>query len=292
MSHYDQLHRFLFEHQDIRGEIVSLEQTYQDVLRQRDYPDVIRQLLGEFLAAASLLSSLLKFDGIITLQAQGDGPLRTIMADCTRNRNLRAIAQLDGAAGDTLPDTLPELIGNGHLAITIDPAQGQRYQGLVPLEAVNLAGCLESYFRLSEQLPTRFWFSADGQRSAGLLLQTLPTPQHQSREETLDTWQELTTLASSITPDEQLQLPHEAQLHRLFHQHPLRLFEPCPLHFQCSCSRERTAVTLVSLGEAEMRDILAERGLIEVECQYCGEQYRFDEQDINQLFDPGPPTVH
>lgn len=292
MSHYDQLHRFIFDHHDIRGEIVSLQRAYQDVLKQRTYPAPIRQLLGEFLAAASLLSSLLKFDGIITLQARGDGPLQTIMAECTRSRNLRAIAQLDHETAISDDATLPALIGNGHLAITIDPAQGQRYQGLVPLEADTLAGCLEAYFRLSEQLPTRFWLSANEQHCAGLLLQTLPTPQHQSREETLEVWEELTTLAGSITAEEQLQLPHDTQLHRLFHQYTVRVFEPTPLRFQCSCSRERTTVTLISLGEAEMRQILAEQNLVELECQYCGEQYRFDEKDIDALFKPDAPTLH
>lgn len=292
MTHYDQLHRFLFDHHDIRGEIVSLEQAYQDVLKQRAYPVPIRHLLGEFLAAASLLSSLLKFDGIMTLQARGDGPLQTIMAECTRNRNLRAIAQFDGNHEFTDDITLPQLIGSGHLAITIDPAQGQRYQGLVPLEADTLAGCLEDYFRLSEQLPTRFWLSADDQRSAGLLLQTLPTPQHQSREETLEVWEELTTLAASITTEEQLTLSHETQLHRLFHQYAVRLFEPASLRFQCSCSRERTANTLMSLGEAEVREILAEQGVVELECQYCGEQYRFDARDVTELFQPDTPTLH
>lgn len=292
MTHYDHLHRFLFDHHDIRGEIVSLEQAYQDVLKQRAYPAPIRRLLGEFLAAASLLSSLLKFDGIMTLQARGDGPLQTIMAECTRNQNLRAIAQFDEAV--LFPDdiTLPQLLGKGHLAITIDPAHGQRYQGLVPLEAATLSGCLEDYFRLSEQLPTRFWLSADADHSAGLLLQTLPTPQHQSREETLDVWDELTTLADSITPEEQLQLPHETQLHRLFHQYTVRVFEPASLRFQCSCSLERTAATLISLGEKEMRDILAEQGVVEVECQYCGQQYRFDEVAITELFKPDAPTLH
>lgn len=292
MTHYDQLHRFLFDHHDIRGEIVSLEQAYQDVLKQRAYPAPIRQLLGEFLAAASLLSSLLKFDGIMTLQARGDGPLQTIMAECTRNRNLRAIAQFDEAYDFTGDLALPQLIGSGHLAITIDPAQGQRYQGLVPLEASTLAGCLEDYFRLSEQLPTRFWLSADEQHSAGLLLQTLPAPQHQSSEETREVWEELSALADSITPDEQLTLPHETQLHRLFHQYTVRLFEPAALRFQCSCSRERTASTLISLGETEIREILAEQGIVELECQYCGEQYRFDPGDITELFQPDAPTLH
>ncbi|MFA5494489.1 MAG: Hsp33 family molecular chaperone HslO, partial [Porticoccaceae bacterium] len=173
MPHNDQLHRFIFDNSDVRGEIVSLADSYQNVLDNGNYPTLINELLGELLAAAGLLSATLKFDGVITLQARGDGDLTLLMADCTRHNALRGIARLAEGADPEVRD-LRQLLGNGHLAITIDPADGERYQGIVPLEKETLNACLEDYFNLSEQLPTRLWLFADGQRAGGLLLQALP----------------------------------------------------------------------------------------------------------------------
>ncbi|MGS2724619.1 Hsp33 family molecular chaperone HslO [Porticoccus sp. GXU_MW_L64] len=294
MSDSDKLQRFVFDHCDIRGEIITLEQSYQAVLQTGQYPRAVQQLLGEFLAAAGLLSATLKFDGVITIQARGDGPLKLIVADCTRHHNLRAVAELnsDDLSGAN-PDeySLAELIGNGQLAITIDPSRGERYQGIVPLEQPTLAGCLEHYFQQSEQLPTRLWLNANGQRAAGLFLQALPQ-QTASEEQNQQQWQHLTQLAETISPQEQLQLAHQDQLYRLFHQDAVRLFDTTDLQFACSCSQQRTAQMLVKMGREELHSILAEQGRIEVNCHFCNQQYRFDGNDINQLFSGEPPTIH
>lgn len=296
MPYTDQLQRFIFERSDIRGEILTLEKSYQDVLKNGRYPEAIQQLIGEFLAAVGLLSATLKFDGVITLQARGSGPLSLIMADCTRHHNLRAIAKFDAEHQYETKAALTELIGEGTLALTIDPSKGERYQGIVPLEAPTLAKCLEEYFARSEQLPTRIWLSADSQcpspRAAGLLLQALPRQLEANQEENQRLWEHTSQLAETITAEEQLFLGHEEQLYRLFHQDELRLFTPSPVQFFCSCSEGRFAKALQSMGQKEVQEILDESGLISIDCEFCHQKYRFDSNDIAELFGENPPTLH
>lgn len=296
MPDRDTLQRFIFDKSDIRGEILTLEQSYGEVIARGNYPLLVKYLLGEFLAAAGLLSATLKFDGVLTLQAQGSGPLSMIMADCTRHQNLRAIARFDQSHNFNTRESLAELVGKGTLSLTIDPSNGERYQGIVPLESANLAGCLEDYFTRSEQLRTRIWLAADigldSPRAAGLLLQALPNQLETSAEENLQLWQHATQLANTITPEEQLTLDHEQQLHRLFHQDQLRLFEATPVQFNCSCSKERISRALFSLGEQELNSILEETGLVAIDCQFCDQHYRFTHDDIQCLFDESPPVLH
>lgn len=296
MPFTDQLQRFIFEHSDIRGEILTLEKSYQDVLASRQYPEAIQTLLGQFLAAAGLLSATLKFDGVITLQARGTGALSLIMADCTRHHNLRAIAKFNTEIIYAEDTPLSELIGDGTLTLTIDPSKGERYQGIVPLESPSLAACLEDYFARSEQLPTRIWLSAnprvDSPRAAGLLLQALPSQLESTPEENQRLWEHTTQLADTITPEEQLYLSHEEQLYRLFHQDELRLFEPNPVQFFCSCSEGRFAKALLAMGRQEVHSILEEQGLISIDCEFCHQQYQFDADAIAELFGENPPTLH
>lgn len=294
MSTRDQLQRFIFDGSDIRGEVITLNDSFQTVVSKGDYGPVVQQLLGEFMAAAGLLSATLKFDGILTLQARGDGPLGLIMADCTRQQNLRAIAELnDGISNDDIADKtdLRELIGHGHLVITIDPAKGERYQGIVPLDQPTLSGCLETYFKQSEQLPTRIWLCANETTAAGLMLQALPE-QEASQEENSLKWEHLTQLADTLKPEEQLTLSANDQLYRLFHQDEVRLFEATEMQFFCSCSRQRTEQMIRSIAREELNDILEERGTIEVHCHFCNELYRFNRADIDKLFGEQPPTLH
>ncbi|MCL4127833.1 UNVERIFIED_CONTAM: hypothetical protein GTU68_009553 [Idotea baltica] len=285
MPSSDQLQRFIFEHSDIRGEILTLEKSYQGVLENGDYPQAIQQLIGQFLAAAALLSATLKFDGVITLQAQGTGPLSLIMADCTRHHNLRAIAKFSAEQSYDSKAPLTELIGKGTLTLTVDPSKGERYQGIVPLESPSLEKCLESYFAQSEQLPTRIWLSADATSA-------LPSQLKSTPEENQQLWEHTTQLADTITTDEQLSLGHDQQLYRLFHQDELRLFEPNPVQFFCSCSEDRFSKALISMGRDELNDILEEQALISINCEFCCQQYRFDQGDIEKLFGETPPTLH
>lgn len=282
MNNQDSLQRFIFDNTDVRGEIIHLEHSYQAVLANGNYPANIQRLIGEALAASGLLSATMKFDGVFTLQARGEGDLSLLMADCTRQRLLRGIARLlPGAAPEE--GNLAELLGKGHLAITVDPAQGERYQGIVPLEGETLAHCLEGYFRQSEQLPTRLWLFADGKRAGGLLLQALP--QHrQTLAERDDYLDHLIALASTLNGEEFLSTPAEHLLHRLFHQETVRIYDPTAMAFACSCSRTRTERMLASLGQEEVKSIIAERGNVEIQCEFCHQQYRFDPADIEDLF--------
>ncbi|MCK9563997.1 MAG: Hsp33 family molecular chaperone HslO [Bacteroidales bacterium] len=284
MADDDLLHRFIFDNSDVRGEIISLSDSYSNVLANGNYPEAINRLLGELLAAAGLLSATMKFDGVFSLQARGDGDLNLLMADCTRQNSLRGIARVRDGATPTSTE-LASLLGTGHLTITIDPAEGERYQGIVPLEKGTLNGCLEDYFELSEQLPTRLWLFADGQRAAGLLLQALPL-QTQSQEQRDSYWQHLCVLADTLTGEEMLSLDNTTILNRLFHQESLRLFESRPLQFACSCSESRTGNMLVSLGRDEVQAILDEQGKVSVQCQFCHQQYLFDQEQVDVLFAP------
>ena len=302
--------RFLFEHSDIRGEIISLQESYQTVLSNGTYPAPVAHLIGEFLAGVCLLSATLKFDGIISLQASGTGPLSMIMADCTRQHNVRGVAHYRNkqnnetneastlASSPTSPpqdkpvQTLTDLLGeNATLAVTIDPTKGERYQGIIPVEGGTLSECLTNYFHHSEQLPTRLWVHANGHRAGGLLLQALPR-QLQTPEEREEHWHHLSQLANTLKSVEQLNFGHTEQLHRLFHQESLRLFTPTDIRFACSCSRTRTANMLVSLGLEEAQAILEEKSPIEITCQFCHQLYSFDQNDILCLFKQSPPTLH
>lgn len=291
--------RFIFDNSDIRGEILSLQESYQTVLRQTRYPPPIAHLIGEFLAGACLLSATLKFDGIFSLQASGTGPLSMIMADCTHHHDIRAIAHYQSERFENpdnpvnqIPYQLHELLGkNATLAVTIDPAKGERYQSIIPVEGETLSECLTNYFNQSEQLPTSIWLRANQQRVGGLLLQALPTDL-QNPEEKLRYWHHLSLLAQTLGPAEQLQLSHAEQLHRLFNDQSLRLFPPSDVRFACSCSTERTANMLRALGQQEVAAMLEETDPIEVGCQFCHRLYHFREKDMKRLFGHNAPTLH
>ncbi|HSX89921.1 MAG TPA: Hsp33 family molecular chaperone HslO [Pseudomonas sp.] len=279
--------RFLFDDSDVRGEMVVLTQSYAQVLAKHPYPQPVAQLLGELLAAAALLLGTLKFEGLMVLQARSSGPVPLLMVECSSEGELRGIAryhaeQVRADAG--LSDLMPE----GLLAITVEPRSGQRYQSLVDMDGATLADCLSNYFATSEQLPTRFWLNADGQRARGLLLQQLPADRLPDAEAREASWQHVVTLADTLTAEELLGLDNPTLLHRLYHEEQLRLFEPRTLQFRCSCSRERSANALVSLGQADAELLLSENaGSVVIDCQFCNERYAFDAADIAQLFAGG-----
>ncbi|MFV8569663.1 Hsp33 family molecular chaperone HslO [Marinobacter sp. SBS5] len=278
MASRDQFQRFIFEHSQVRGAWVQLGDSYSEITQQAPYPDAIRQLLGETLVASVLLSSTLKFEGTVALQAAGEGALRTLMAECSHDRNIRGLARFDEQAMSG--GSLNELLGEGRMAITITPDKGQRYQGVVPREAETLSGCLEEYFERSEQLSTSLFLFANEGSAAGLLLQRLPG----QTEEDDELWNRVNHLASTVEAEELLNLDSETLLHRLFNEETVRLFDAEPVAFRCSCSRERTLGALESIGKEECYSILEEQGSIEMDCQFCHANYRFDRNDIDHLF--------
>ena len=285
----DTLQRFIFESTDIRGEITTLSSSYQDLLALQKYPPQVELLFGEFLAAVSLLSSRLKHSGMITIQARGAGPITTIMAECSQDNKLRGIVRGDFDALDGL-STLPELLGKATLAITLEPEGKERYQGVVPLDEEHLSSCLDFYFYQSEQLPTKIKLTSDANTATGLLIQQLPSSGDLDKRQ--EDWQRVSNLLETLSSDEQLQLSHNDQLYRLFHEQDLLLFDPTAMQFSCSCSRQRTGNALLSLGRKDVLELSAEQGLIMINCQFCSQEYRFTAADVSQLFDPPQPLLH
>lgn len=287
MLDFDFTQRFLFDTTDVRGEWVGLERSYAEVLAKHPYPEPVAELLGELLAAAALLIGTLKFDGLLVLQARSAGAVPLLMVECSSARDVRGIARYHAEQIEA-DATLGQLMPEGVLTMTIDPTRGQRYQGIVALDGATLADCLSGYFASSEQLPTRFWLAADSRRACGMLLQQLPadrTPDAEAREAD---WQHLTTLADTLSAEELLGLDAETVLHRLYHQETVRVFDRLPLQFRCSCSRERSANALTSLGQQDAELLLKEQGgRVTIDCQFCNQRYEFDASDVAQLFAGG-----
>ena len=282
MKSLDTRQRFLFDETHIRGEVTTLSKSYQAIKQRQNYPPAVSAILGEFLAAASLLSATLKFKGIVSIQAIGRGDITSLVAECSNNTQLRGIVRGDyQSVSDS--DNFKTLLGSATLAITIEPEGRERYQGLVPIDKDNLSECLEYYFTQSEQLSTKIKLAADQHRAAGILIQEMP--HNRDDKQTQENWQHLSLLLESLKPEEQLELEHEQQLYRLFHEQQVRLFDPEDLQFFCSCSKPRTAKTLISLGYDEINDLYQEQGPIQVICEFCGQRYVFDKDDINQLFE-------
>lgn len=291
MASTDTAQRFLFEQTDIRGELVTLEQSYQEALAAHNYPEPIRNLLGELAASALLLASTLKFSGIMTLQARSEGDLKLLMVECRDDKSFRALARWDESA-DLHNANLATLMPEGQMLISIDPTKGRRYQGVVALAGENLAQCFEAYFQQSEQLPTRIWLNANAERAAGLLLQALPASIEQDAESRESSWAHLCTLTGTLKAEEQLSLDHETILTRLFHQDPLRLMEPEAVQFSCSCSRGRCEQALASLDRNELEELIEEQGEIRMDCQFCNHPYRFEQSDLERIFAPAQPPLH
>lgn len=274
----DSLQRFVFEHNAIRGEIVHLDATWRAVLERREYPEPLRLLLGEAMAAAALLAATIKLAGRLVMQIQGPGPIELLVVECTSDRTMRAMAKWKG---DVPSGSLPAMIGDGRLSIILDPTEGrERYQGIVQLVGNTMAEALENYFATSEQLQTRLWLATDLSRAAGMLLQRLPTDGMVDPE----TWSRAVHLASTITRNELLALPARTIIHRLFHEEDIRVFDSVPYGFRCSCSRDRVSDLLRMLGPGEVESILEEQGTVELTCEFCAQQYRFDSVDTRQLF--------
>lgn len=286
----DSLHRFLFERTNVRGELVHLDASWQAALERKDYPEPVRDLLGQALAAAALLSATIKIDGSLTLQLQGAGPVTLLVVQATAQRSLRGLAHWEG---EVQPGTFAELVGEGRLAITLDPGEiGDRYQGIVDLQNDSLAHCLEDYFKHSEQLATRLWLTSNGESAAGMLLQELP-----AETEDHDAWARDVHLGETIKEEELLELPAREILHRLYHEEDVRLFEAEPVSFRCSCSRERIETVLRGLGHQEVLSIIEEQGAVCVDCEFCNQRYEFDPVDVEGLFAAAdqpdvPPTRH
>jgi len=276
----DALQRFVFERARVRGELVRLDRTWQDVLARHAYPEVLREVLGELLAACALLAATVKFEGgALLLQVQGGGPVSLLVVECLGDLTVRATAKWEGdLSWLERGATLRGLAAGGRCAITIDPGPGlQAYQGIVPLEGATTAEVLQRYMERSEQIETRFHLAADDHRAVGLLVQKLPGAGRLAADaEDADLWERASLLAATLSREELLTLPSDEILRRLFHHEELRVFESMPVRFGCRCSRERVGGVLRMLGREEVLKVLEERGEVVVTCEFCAERYVFD----------------
>lgn len=289
----DTLQKFLFENAAVRGELVELSDTWQQILSRSDYPKAVKTLLGEMLAAAALLSANLKFNGAIVMQIHGDGPVRLLVVECDVDLQMRATAKLAPDAVIDDADGLQQLVhahGQGRFAITLDPHDKlpgqQAYQGIVPLDGATVATVIENYMLRSEQLDTKLWLAADGAVARGLLLQKLPREGgiDAPAENDLETWHRTVALGGTLQRDELLSTDISTLMHRLFWEETIRVFTPRQPRFHCTCSREKVGNMLKMLGQDEIADALQEQGTLAIHCDFCGQPYSFDKVDCAQLF--------
>ena len=295
----DLLKKYLFEDHSVRVQAVSLRDTWRQALLHQHYPEAITRLLGELVAASTLLAANLKFDGSLVLQIQGDGLVALVVVECHADLGLRATVKI--REGHSVPEsgTMQSLLnpgGKGHFIVVLDPRTKlpgqQAYQGIVPLEGETVAEVLQHYMKASEQLDTRLWLSADGEHVAGLLLQRLPDHggvTHNS--DTSETWERAVQLTNTLKPDELLSTDTDTLIHRLYWQENLSAFEPNQVRWHCPCTRQRVASMLRSLGQAEVEDILSEQETVTVSCDFCGKPYFFDPVDYALLFTSDEPAT-
>lgn len=274
----DTLQAFLLEEHAIRGQIIQLDASWRAVLNRHPYPPALRDRIGELMAAAALLSATLRYQGNLSLQLQGSGPIEWLVVECSSDYGLRATARWSGTVEY---GTLASQVGQGRLVITLTPQQGdERYQAIVAADGDSVAAALQDYFTRSEHLDTRLWLSAGEHYAAGLLLQKIPDTESADR----DAWNRMTQFSATLTGDELHDCSAGEIIKRLFHEEDVRVFEPVPVSFRCSCSRERVEHTLRLLGPDEIKPLLAEQGEVIVHCEFCNQRYAFDPVDIEHLF--------
>ena len=283
-----------------------MDAAWRELCAHSDYPQPVRELLGQAVAASVLFAATLKFRGTLTLQLQGDGAISLLVAQCTHDFRLRAVARFDEARVDEIADqstqdasTFRKLVGtSGRVAVTVEADErSSRYQGIVPLVGGSLADSLEAYFASSEQLPTRLILAADDERGAGFLVQKVPGAANADESELEETWKVAQKGIEKLSPADLLACPVEELLERGFAEHDMRLFRGTPVQFECRCNQGRVSGLLRALGAEEVKDILQQQGSVTVTCEFCHRPYRFGATDIEALFsDPagsrGSPSIH
>ncbi len=291
----DNLLRFHLQNTPVRGEWIELSDAWVQVLGRHEMDDASQSLLGQLTAASLLLSATIKHRGSLTAQIIGDGPICLMIAECQADGAFRATAKLSEKhpmppGGATEVNELLNPGGKARFAITIDPREEGKsaYQGIVPLEGNSISRMLERYMFRSEQIPTRLWLAADGQRATGLLLQRLPeTGFDADAGRDIDAWGRMQKLAETLRAGEMLAENGETILRRLFWQEQIGAVESRSLRFECQCSRRKVSTMLQMLGADEVNAIVAEQGRVAVNCEYCNSPFVFDPVDVAGLFQPG-----
>ena len=282
MTSPDVLNRFLFDDLHARGELVQLSKSYQQIIAKHDYPQGVRILLGELMAATCLLTATIKFEGEITVQLQGDGPIGYMAINGNHKQEMRGIARL---LEKTTATGLKALIGKGNMMITIRPKNAEAYQGTVALEEDTLSGCLAHYFDVSAQIPTKIWLFSDDeqQKVGGSLIQLLPGKNEGDggdKEKQQNDFEHLCQLTNTIKAEEILELDAETLLYRLYHQEAVKIFEPQAVSYECGCSAEKCLTAIAHIEPSELKSIIAEQGNVSMTCEYCLTTYAFDEQQL------------
>ncbi len=271
----DKIHRFIFDTYGIRGELVNLTDSVSRMLQNHNYPATIADLLQQTAAVSILLATTLKFEGKISIQLQTSSHLKMLVVQATHKLGFRGLARYKKNI-DYSKLSFQELIKDGHMSITIEPKQGKRYQGIVPLDGESLAQCVENYFNQSEQLETRIWLFNDNTQTFGLMLQALPDMLSQ------DSFEHLVYLASTLTKEECLSVDAEIILHRLFHQESIKEFSAESVKFTCGCSEKKMLDSIKLLPEDEINEVIKTKGKLSVRCEFCLNQFHFSEVDIKQ----------
>jgi len=284
----------------VRGQLVRLGPAWLALREHGDYPAVVRRLLGEAVAAAVLLASTLKFEGELTLQVQGGGPVRLLVAQCSHDFRVRAVARFsrEHPAMLAAATDFPTLVGDGNVVVTLEAdRRAARYQGIVPVSGGSLGASLEHYFAHSEQLPTGILLGADDFAAGGMLVQRMPG--QGGDEAAADrTFAAAREVLAGVSADELLVRPPAQLMRRAFDGLDLRLHDTQAVDFRCRCSALRVGGMLRSLGEAEVRAILLEQGAVTVTCEFCHKPWLFDAVDVSRLFAaaidqaPGSRTVN
>jgi molecular chaperone Hsp33 len=277
------INRFLFKDLDIRGQHLSLIDTWQELIQNRGYSVPVRQLFGELSALAIFLANGIKHKGKLTLQVQGSGVVSLLLVEVTSNLKIRGMVRSDGAIEED--DSLDKILGEGQIVATLYNSQTDHsFQSLVPINQKGLIETFEDYFFQSEQLESRLWVSSTQENLCAMLLQKMPeADQHDS-----EGWHRVGTLSDTITQDELNSLDAESLLHRLFHEETLQLFNADWVSYECEQNKERFEKIIYDLGEQDARDLLKERGEIAIHNEICNEHLFFDEQDVNRIFATNP----
>ncbi len=280
INHADIRTRFIFDDMPVRGLHVRLENVWKHIVGQKHYPVAIRRALGELLAAGALLSGNLKTDGTLIVQVQGQGRLKMLVVEATSDQTVRATARWDETADINDDESLTDLLGgNSVFVLTLQPKDAEPWQGVVPLEGGNIAQMLINYTKRSEQLDTQIVLASSDDACGGLLVQRLP-----ETEPDAASWEHVSTLVQTLTPEELTGLDAQHVLYRLFHETPPRVFDPESIEFACTCSRGKVSDMLLMLGGEEVGGVVAEQGSIQIDCDFCHAKYVFDETDVNALF--------
>lgn len=280
LNHADIRTRFIFDDMPVRGLHVRLENVWKHIVGQKHYPAAIRRALGELLAAGALLSGNLKTDGTLIVQVQGQGRLKMLVVEATSDQTVRATARWDETADINDDESLTDLLGNNSVfVLTLQPKDAEPWQGVVPLEGSSIAQMLINYTKRSEQLDTQIVLASSNDACGGLLVQRLP-----ETEPDAVSWEHVSTLVQTLTPEELTRLDAQHVLYRLFHETPPRVFDPENIEFACTCSRGKVSDMLLMLGGEEVGGVVAEQGSIQIDCDFCHAKYVFDETDVNALF--------